>query len=111
MAVSSAPDWLMNPTDPGRAIVVANVAFSPEMGFMTPRQLGPMMRKLPFLASARVASSSAAPFGPVSLNPAEMMMAPRTPAATHSAMMPGTVLAGVTTTARSTGSGIEPTSG
>ena len=33
------------------------------------------------------------------------MIAPLTPASTHSAITPGTVGAGVTTTARSTGSG------
>ena len=69
----------------------AKVALRPVVGFITPRQLGPMMRIRPRRASSRTCSSSSAPSGPVSLKPAEMMMAPSTPASTHSAMMPGTV--------------------
>jgi len=87
-------------------MVLAKVAFSPVMGFMTPRQLGPMMRMWPLRAILRICCSSAAPSGPVSLKPAEMMIAAWTPTATHSSMMPGTVGAGVTMTARSTGSGM-----
>ena len=45
-AVHSAPLWLMKPTMPGRAMAVAKVAFRPESGLITPRQLGPMMRML-----------------------------------------------------------------
>ena len=41
----------------------------------------------------------------ISLKPADIMMAPFTPAATHSRTTPGTVMAGVTITARSTLSG------
>ena len=40
-------------TEPGRAMVVANVAFKPESGLMTPRQLGPMTRILAARASSR----------------------------------------------------------
>jgi len=69
------------------------------------------MRILPVRAILRIFCSSAAPSGPVSLNPAEMMMAARTPLSAHSWMMPGTVLAGVTMTARSTSSGMAPTLG
>src|ERR1039458_8112591 len=50
-AVQSAPLWLMKPTDPGRATVVAKVAFIPESGLITPRQFGPMIRILAFCAS------------------------------------------------------------
>ena len=42
----SAPLWLMKPTEPGRAMVVAKVAFRPVSGLITPRQLGPMTRML-----------------------------------------------------------------
>jgi hypothetical protein len=63
------------------------------------------MRIWPRRASAKICCSSAAPCSPISLNPAEMTIAPGTPAATHSPMMPGTVGAGVTITARSTSSG------
>ena len=45
-AVHSAPLWLMKPTEPGRAMVVAKVAFRPESGLITPRQLGPTTRML-----------------------------------------------------------------
>ncbi len=97
-----APLWLRKPTLPGRAIAPANVAFRPVSGFVTPRQFGPMTRIRPRRACSRIWRSSAAPSGPISLKPAEMMMAPLTPASAHSPMMSGTVGAGVTMTARST---------
>ena len=100
-----APLWLRKPTVPGRAIWVAKVALSPRPGRMTPRQLGPIRRIRPRRASSSTWRSSSAPSGPISLNPAEMMIAPLTPASTHSPITSGTVGAGVTTTARSTGSG------
>ena len=103
--MQSAPLWLMKPTLPRRAMVVAKVALRPLVGLITPRQLGPMMRILPRRACSRICRSSSTPAGPVSLKPAEMMMALLTPRSTHSLMMPGTVGAGVTTTTRSTGSG------
>ena len=106
MAVHSAPLWLMNATLPGRAMSAANVAFSPFKGFITPRQFGPMMRIRPW-AFSRISASKAAPSGPNSLNPAEMMIAPGTPASTHSPMTPGTTFAGSTMTARSTFSGTD----
>ena len=79
----------------------------PLYGRITPRQLGPMIRIRPRRASSSTSCSSLAPSGPVSLKPAEMMIAPFTPASTHSLITAGTVGAGVTTTARSTGSGTE----
>jgi hypothetical protein len=39
-----APLWLKNATLPGRAIKLAKVAFSPNTGFITPKQLGPITR-------------------------------------------------------------------
>ncbi len=66
-----------------------------------------MIRIRPRRASSSTSCSSLAPSGPVSLKPAEMMIAPFTPASTHSLITPGTVGAGVTTTARSTGSGTD----
>jgi len=65
----------------------------------------------PRRASARTRSSSSIPSGPVSLKPAEMMMAPSTPASTHSVMMSGTAVAGATITARSTFCGTSETEG
>ena len=52
-AVQSAPLWLRKPTLPGRAMVVANVAFRPVNGHMTPRQFGPMTRMPPRRAFSR----------------------------------------------------------
>jgi hypothetical protein len=104
-AVQSAPLWLRNPTVPGRAMPAAKVALSFPPGAMTPRQFGPTMRIRPRRASARIWRSSSTPAAPVSLKPAEIMMAPRTPALAQSRMMPGTLAGGVTMTARSTLSG------
>ena len=47
------------------------------------------------------------PAGPTSLKPAEMIIAQGTPAFPQSRIIPGTVAAGVTITARSTFSGME----
>ena len=90
---------------PGRAMAPAKVAFRPVIGFITPRQFGPMTRIRPRRACSRTRRSSSIPSAPVSLKPAEMMIAPRTPASTHSAIRSGTAGAGVTMTARSTRSG------
>ena len=56
-AVHSAPLWLMKPTLPGRAIALANVAFSPVSGLITPRQFGPMTRIRPRRASSTTCRS------------------------------------------------------
>ena len=102
----SAPLWLMKPTEPGRAMVVAKVAFMPESGLMTPRQFGPMTRMPASCASFSNCRSNSAPSGPISLKPAEITMAPRTPFSPHSRMMPGMDGGGVMITARSTCSGM-----
>ena len=104
-AVTSAPDWLTKPTLPGRAMPFAKVALNPATGFMIPRQFGPTIRIPLARAVSRMRPSSARPSGPVSLNPAEMMIAARTPTAAHSSISAGTPGAGVTITASSTGSG------
>ena len=111
MAVRSAPDCEMKATRPGRAMPAAKVAFIRSMGFMTPRQLGPTTRMPCFSAASRTWRSSSAPSSPISLNPALMMITPLMPASPHSATRPGAVLAGVTMTARSTGSPMAPTDG
>ena len=90
IAVQSAPLWLMKPTLPGRAIVLAKVAFNPLCGTITPRQFGPTIRILPLRASSMTCCSNSTPAAPVSLNPAEIMTAPGTPASTHSLISPGT---------------------
>ena len=89
----------------------AKVALRPVSGLITPRQFGPMMRMRPRRASASTFASSSTPAGPVSLKPAEMMIAFGTPPSTHSPIIAGTVGAGVTMTARSTGSGTSPRRG
>ena len=106
-----APLWEMNPTEPGRAIAPAKVALRPPGGRMMPRQFGPTIRICPARASSRISCSNFTPSSPISLKPAEITTAPFTPASTHSRMMPGTVGAGVTMTARSTGSGTSVTDG
>jgi hypothetical protein len=111
MAVSRAPLWLSSATLPGRAMAPAKVALKPDGGFITPRQFGPTTRILPRLASSRTRRSSSTPSGPVSLKPAEMMMAPFTPACTHSPMISGTAGAGATMTARFTLAGTSETLG
>jgi hypothetical protein len=52
--------------------------------------------------------SSFSPALPISLKPAEMMMAPGTPAWAQSRMTDGTAVAGVQITAKSTFSGTAP---
>jgi len=111
IAVRSAPDWDTKPTRPGLAIPAANVAFIPSTGFITPRQFGPTTRIPWRRAAARTSRSSSTPAAPTSLNPALMMITPRTPAAPHSSTSPGADLAGVTMTARSTVSPIAPIDG
>ncbi len=90
-------------------MVVAKVAFMPVSGAITPRQLGPMTRMPAACAAARSCCSSAAPSGPISLKPAEITIAPRTPFSPHSAIKPGIEGGGVTITARSTSSGMSET--
>ena len=96
----------MKPILPGKASGFAKVAFNPRCGSITPTQFGPMIRIRPW--RARISLSNSTPAGPHSLNPAETMTAPLTPAAAHSLTMPGTVAAGVAMTARSIGALIAP---
>ena len=106
IAVRSAPDWLMKPTRPGFAMPAANVAFIRPIGFMIPRQFGPTTR-IPYRrAASRTWRSSSTPSSPTSLKPALMMMIPETPASPQSITSCGALFAGVTMTARSTGSPI-----
>ncbi len=83
----------------------------PPTGFMTPRQFGPTTRIPCRRAASRTWRSSSTPSAPTSLNPALMMITPRTPAWPHSSTSAGTDLGGVTMTARSTGSPIAETDG
>src|SRR5207302_8833861 len=60
----------------------------------------------PACASARNATARTGPPRTISLNPAEITMAPGTPFSPHSLMIPGMDGGGVITTARSTASGM-----
>src|SRR5262249_5787474 len=111
IAVHTAPDWDTRPSDPGSAAPRAKVAFSPSAGRAMPRQLGPTSRTPQRRAFSRSARSSFAPSAPTSANPAVITTAERTPALPHSSITPGTVLAGVAMTARSTGAGTLATDG
>ena len=115
IAEPSAPLWDMKAILPGLGILSTNVAFSFVRGRITPMQFGPpftssasiLARSLPyFFFNSRILSSSALPFAPVSLKPAETIIAPFTPAFPHSSMTAGTVFAGVAIMAKSTVSGI-----
>src|SRR5262245_23544781 len=108
-AEQNAPLWLKKATFPGLGINGAKVAFRPLTGLITPRQFGPMMRRLPRRASARIWRSRSRPTAPDSLKPADRMIAPWTPASTQSLITDGTVDAGVAMTASSTFPGIDVT--
>ena len=83
-AVHSAPLWLMKATLPGRAIELAKVAFSPDTGFITPRQLGPIRRIRPWIV-CMISASSWLPCSPVSLKPGgDERCPPARPVSTHS---------------------------
>ena len=90
-AVQSAPLWLMKPTLPGRAIALAKVAFRRVRGAHHAQAVRADDPHLAARLFAAIWRSSSAPAAPVSLNPAEMTIAPFTPAATHSPTIPGTV--------------------
>ena len=98
----TAPDCETRPRRPGRAGVRAKVALSPASVRMSPRQFGPRIRTPPRFAAASIASWSVRPSLPASANPLESTAAALIPARAASSITPGTVAAGVTTTARST---------
>ena len=95
----------MKPTFPGRAILLAKVAFNPVFGFITPKQLGPIILIFPPCACCSISCSKTRPFSPASLKPAEIIIAPLIPASTQSEIILGTVGAGVAITAKSIFSG------
>jgi len=109
MAVPSAPDWVMMETLPRGGISLAKDALHREIVLMMPRQLGPTIRMPYCVAICFTSFSSRAPSGPTSLNPAEMITRFLMPFSPHSRAAPGTSLAGMTMTARSTGPGTSST--
>ncbi len=93
-ALQSAPLWLMNATLPGRAAVDAIRRVEP--GGRAHHAQGVRADDAKAAASGigEDRASRASPSGPVSRNPLETMMAVGTPAATQSAITPGTAGAG-----------------
>jgi hypothetical protein len=85
--------------------VRAKVAFKPTSVRIAPRQLGPRMRTPPRRAASTIFCCRARPASPVSAKPLDRTIAALMPALPASSRMPGTVRAGVATTARSTGAG------
>ena len=84
---------------------MAKVAFNGVWVSITPKQLGPIMRALYFLALSTSASSSLFPSAPVSLNPAEITkkaLVPMLPIASTASIQD---FGGTTRTASSGGSG------
>ena len=107
IATPSAPDWLTNPSRPGRAGVGAKVAFirTASSVLMTPMQLGPIIRTPAARTSSRSRASSAAPSAPVSPKPALMTTSARAPRAIAASTTPSTPSRGTSTTTRSGASG------
>jgi len=111
MAEPSAPLWERKAILPDLGILSTNVALRFVLGRIMPMQLGPIMRMPYFFFISRILFSSALPSMPVSLKPADTMIAPFIPAFPHCSTISGTVFAGVAIMARSTGSGISFTVG
>jgi len=111
MAMPSAPLWLDMATLPGGGKTGAKVAsrLTARSVLSMPMQLGPTIR-IPALRTASSSSRSiTVPSSPVSENPAEMTTRVLTPLSAHSPTTETTNLAGITTMARSTGSGMSST--
>jgi hypothetical protein len=102
-AAQIAPDCEASAILPGGGLTLAKLALRRRLGRTTPMQLGPRKRIPCRCATRTTRSCSFWPRGPASPNPAEMRIAAGTPEAPQSSMMSGTVRAGVTMMARSTG--------
>ena len=108
-----APDWERNAMPPGLGKVRAKVASmrTPGSVFRRPMQFGPRSL-IPWRRHAAASSrSAAAPASPISRKPAVMTHTPRTPFFAHASIVAATAFCGTAMTARSTGSGMERTSG
>ena len=101
MAVQIAPDCDTSARSPSSVAPWLKVALSPIDGRWMPRQLGPMKRMPCRFATVFRFSSSAAPFSPISRNPADSTMAWRMPRCPHSSRICATVAAGVAISASS----------
>ena len=97
--VRGTTDYPFHPSSP---FTRRKVAFKPKPRRTKPRQFGPMIRIPYFFLIRSISLSDRVPSAPISLNPAEIMTTPSTPAWPHSSTTPGTDRAGVATTARST---------
>ena len=102
------PDWVRNPTLPGRTATVPKLAMSDTPGavLITPIDSGPMTR-MP-VAWARSTMRSSVPSGRRS-KPALKITRPPTRLRPHSSTTSSTPAAGTATTARSTASGMSST--
>ncbi|OQC28322.1 MAG: hypothetical protein BWX71_00895 [Deltaproteobacteria bacterium ADurb.Bin072] len=100
------PLWDMMDSPPGLGPVGVGRASSQPWADAMPMVFGPMNTVPPPRAISTNSSSMRAPSSPISLNPDEMTTAVGIPLATHSRMTAGTWGAGMTSTARSTGSGM-----
>ena len=102
-AAHMAPLCDMRAISPDLGVILRKVEFIIVLGskFITPRQLGPIICNLYFLAISFSCCSSFAPSSSTSLNPAVMTMAPFSFFFPHSSSTAGTMVFFVTTTARS----------
>ena len=101
----------MKATLPGFGTLSKNVALRLVLGLIIPIQFGPIILMLYCLANSIIFSSKAFPSAPISLKPAETIIAPFIPAFPHSSTTPGTVDAGVAIIAKSHDSGTAITVG
>ena len=108
-----APDWERKLIGPGGGMEGAKVAFMDVSGSVlsSPMQLGPTSRMPSCRVRSASRSSSAAPSGPTSLNPAEITTREPMPLAPHSSTTLRTRSLGTTITARSTSPGTATTDG
>src|SRR3990170_2910840 len=101
IAVHNAPDWEKNAIRPFGGIPFANDALRFEFVSISPRQFGPRSLMPRFLAFDRTSFSSLAPSAPVSLKPADIMIAPFIPFLAQSSSTGGINFGGITIIARS----------
>ncbi len=93
---------------PGIGISFPKLAFidTKESVLMIPKQFGPTREILYFLQISTVSFSSSIPLPPISLKPAEIIIADLTPFWPHSFMTEGVTSFGTMRTAKSMGSGM-----
>ena len=105
LAVPMAPLCEMKPMMPCAGMPGMKLALSFLAGRITPRQLGPMMRRPEPSKAPLICSSIRRPSSPSSRPPAAMMITPRVPARTHWRTTSGVMAMGTATMARSVNGG------